>query len=72
MGDNATWRAARTADVWACVLCSNGCGLDVAVANGRIVGVRGRARDRINHGRLGPRLEAHPARLFPQCSLDGR
>jgi CBS domain-containing protein len=39
----------------ACVLCSNGCGLDIAVANGRIVGVRGRAQDRVNHGRLGPK-----------------
>ncbi|HVW80512.1 MAG TPA: nitrate reductase [Mycobacteriales bacterium] len=39
----------------ACALCSNGCGLDVAVAEGRIVGVRGRADDRINHGRLGPK-----------------
>src|SRR5947209_4294745 len=39
----------------ACVLCSNGCGLDIAVADGRIVGVRGRADDRINHGRLGPK-----------------
>ena len=26
----------------ACVLCSNGCGMDVAVAGGRIAGVRGR------------------------------
>ncbi|MFH8371709.1 molybdopterin oxidoreductase family protein [Streptomyces sp. NPDC018031] len=39
----------------ACVLCSNGCGMDVAVADGRIVGVRGRAQDRVNHGRLGPK-----------------
>ncbi|HEY7693960.1 MAG TPA: nitrate reductase [Gaiellaceae bacterium] len=39
----------------ACVLCSNGCGLDIAVADGRIVGVRGRPNDRINHGRLGPK-----------------
>jgi ferredoxin-nitrate reductase len=39
----------------ACVLCSNGCALDIAVANGRIVGVRGREADRINHGRLGPK-----------------
>ncbi|WP_225847025.1 molybdopterin oxidoreductase family protein [Streptomyces sp. HPF1205] len=39
----------------ACVLCSNGCGMDVAVADGRMVGVRGRADDRINHGRLGPK-----------------
>jgi anaerobic selenocysteine-containing dehydrogenase len=39
----------------ACVLCSNGCGMDVGVADGRIVGVRGREVDRVNHGRLGPK-----------------
>src|SRR3954465_5942280 len=39
----------------ACVLCSNDCGLDIAVKDGRIVGVRGRAGDRVNHGRLGPK-----------------
>src|SRR4051812_8642465 len=39
----------------ACVLCSNGCALDIAVADGRMVGVRGRGVDRINHGRLGPK-----------------
>ena len=39
----------------ACVLCSNGCGLDIAVAGGRMVGVRGRAGDRVNQGRLGPK-----------------
>lgn len=39
----------------ACLLCSNGCGLEIAVANGRMVGVRGRAEDRVNHGRLGPK-----------------
>jgi ferredoxin-nitrate reductase len=39
----------------ACVLCSNGCGLDIAVANDRIVGVRGRTEDRVNRGRLGPK-----------------
>jgi anaerobic selenocysteine-containing dehydrogenase len=39
----------------ACVLCSNGCGMDIAVHDGRIVGVRGRATDRVNHGRLGPK-----------------
>jgi anaerobic selenocysteine-containing dehydrogenase len=45
-------------DEWhssACVLCSNGCGLEIAVADGRIVGVRGRGEDRVNHGRLGPK-----------------
>lgn len=39
----------------ACVLCSNGCGCDIAVKDGRIVGVRGRASDLVNHGRLGPK-----------------
>src|SRR4051794_39839247 len=39
----------------ACVLCSNGCGMDIAVRGGRMVGVRGRERDRVNHGRLGPK-----------------
>jgi len=37
-----------------CVLCSTGCGMDIGVADGRIVGVRGRPTDRVNHGRLGP------------------
>jgi anaerobic selenocysteine-containing dehydrogenase len=39
----------------ACVLCSNGCGLDIGIKDGRIVGVRGRAEDRVNRGRLGPK-----------------
>jgi anaerobic selenocysteine-containing dehydrogenase len=39
----------------AAVLHSNGDGLDIAVADGRIVGVRGRANDRVNHGRLDPK-----------------
>src|SRR4051794_343754 len=39
----------------ASVLHSNGDGLDIAVRDGRIVGVRGRADDRVNHGRLGPK-----------------
>jgi anaerobic selenocysteine-containing dehydrogenase len=45
-------------DSWvrsACLLCSNGCGADIAVKDGRMVGVRGRASDRVNHGRLGPK-----------------
>ena len=29
--------------------------MDIAVKDGRIVGVRGRADDRVNHGRLGPK-----------------
>src|SRR5690348_12090501 len=39
----------------ACLLCSNGCGADIAVKDGRMVGVRGRAGDRVNRGRLGPK-----------------
>jgi ferredoxin-nitrate reductase len=39
----------------ACVLCSHGCGLDVGVLDGRIVGVRGHADDHVNRGRLGPK-----------------
>jgi anaerobic selenocysteine-containing dehydrogenase len=45
-------------DAWvksACLLCSNGCGCDIAVKEGRMVGVRGRERDRVNRGRLGPK-----------------
>jgi anaerobic selenocysteine-containing dehydrogenase len=39
----------------ATILHSNGDGLDIAVKDGRIVGVRGRAVDRVNHGRLDPK-----------------
>jgi ferredoxin-nitrate reductase len=45
-------------DAWvqtASVLHSNGDGYEFAVKQGRIVGVRGRAEDRVNHGRLGPK-----------------
>ena len=37
------------------MLCSNGCGCDIGVRDGRIVGVRGRAVDVVNKGRLGPK-----------------
>jgi ferredoxin-nitrate reductase len=46
------------AEAWAqtaSVLHSNGDGYDIAVRGGRIAGVRGRADDRVNHGRLGPK-----------------
>jgi ferredoxin-nitrate reductase len=63
----------------ACVLCSNGCGLDIGVHGGRIVGVRGRADDRVNHGRLGPKglfgwqANNSPDRLTgPLVRRDGR
>ncbi|GAB2966057.1 hypothetical protein GCM10017788_03810 [Amycolatopsis acidiphila] len=39
----------------AAVLHSNGDGLDLAVKDGRIVGVRGRTDDRVNRGRLDPK-----------------
>ncbi|MCZ2811570.1 MULTISPECIES: molybdopterin oxidoreductase family protein [unclassified Modestobacter] len=39
----------------ATILHSNGDGLDIAVKDGEIVGVRGREVDRVNHGRLGPK-----------------
>lgn len=45
-------------DSWAqsaSILHSNGDALDIAVKDDRIVGVRGRAVDRVNHGRLGPK-----------------
>jgi anaerobic selenocysteine-containing dehydrogenase len=51
-------RTIEDPDRWiqsACVLCSNGCGLDIGVKDGRIVGVRGRRVDVVNKGRLGPK-----------------
>lgn len=51
-------RVVEQPDRWvqsACALCSNGCGMDIGVKDGRIVGVRGRATDIANRGRLGPK-----------------
>jgi ferredoxin-nitrate reductase len=39
----------------ASLLHSNGDAMDIAVKDGRIVGVRGRPDDRVNHGRLDPK-----------------
>jgi anaerobic selenocysteine-containing dehydrogenase len=39
----------------ASILHSNGDAMDIAVRDGAVVGVRGRAQDRVNHGRLGPK-----------------
>ncbi|MFD1214234.1 molybdopterin oxidoreductase family protein, partial [Arthrobacter sp. GCM10027362] len=50
--------AEQDVDRWvqsACVLCSNGCACDIAVKDGHMVGIRGRAADIVNHGRLGPK-----------------
>ena len=49
---------AADVDRWvqsASILHSNGDALDIAVKDERMVGVRGRAVDRVNHGRLGPK-----------------
>lgn len=70
-------------DSWvrsACVLCSNGCGCEIAVREGRMVGIRGRADDPVNHGRLGPKglygswpWASQPGRLTrPLLRVDGR
>ncbi|KAI5449249.1 hypothetical protein NCC49_005165 [Naganishia albida] len=64
----------------ACVMCSNGCGADIGVSkDDKIVGIRGRAVDRINKGRLGPKgmcsweYNGHPDRLtFPQIRKNGK
>src|SRR5215208_175029 len=62
----------------ASVLHSNGDGIDIAVKDGRIVGVRGREVDRVNHGRLDPKdlygwqANASPDRLTrPLVRRDG-
>jgi len=39
----------------ASILHSNGDALDIAVKDGRIVGVRGRGVDRVNNGRVDPK-----------------
>ena len=47
----------------ACILCSNGCGLDIAVKDGRIVGVRGTRR---SPGQFRPSWSERRARLGRQ------
>lgn len=50
--------APETVERWvrtASILHSDGDAMDVAVRDGRMVGVRGRVTDRINRGRLGPK-----------------
>jgi anaerobic selenocysteine-containing dehydrogenase len=68
-------------DEWvptASILHSNGDALDIAVKDGGIVGVRGRADSRVNHGRLGPKdlfgwqANRSPDRLTrPLIRIDG-
>jgi len=77
---------AEEPDRWvqaSCFLCSNGCGVDIAVKDdrpgSRIVGVRGREADVVNRGRLGPKglyswvANASPDRLtHPLVRRGGR
>src|SRR4029078_5776201 len=62
----------------ASILHSNGDAMDIAVKDGRIVGVRGRDQDRVNHGTLdvkdlyGWQANASPDRLTrPLVRQDG-
>ncbi|MFC9065249.1 molybdopterin oxidoreductase family protein [Streptomyces harbinensis] len=61
----------------ASLLHSDGDAMDIAVADGRIAGVRGRAGDRVNRGRLGPKdlfgwqANASPDRLNRPLVRDG-
>ncbi|MEV5970391.1 molybdopterin-dependent oxidoreductase [Streptomyces sp. NPDC051921] len=63
----------------ASILHSDGDAMDIAVVDGRMVGVRGRAVDRVNRGRLGPKdlfgwqANASPDRLTrPLVREDGQ
>lgn len=63
----------------AAVLHSNGDGVDIAVKDDRIVGVRGRGVDRVNHGRVDPKdlfgwqANSSPDRLTtPLIRRDGK
>jgi ferredoxin-nitrate reductase len=53
-----------------CGICSIGCGVDIGVAGGQIVGVRGRTGHPVNDGRLGPKglnqyfANRHPSRAI--------
>jgi anaerobic selenocysteine-containing dehydrogenase len=72
----------ESVDRWvptASILHSNGDAMDIAVKDGRIVGVRGHAADRVNHGRLDPKdlfgwqANASPDRLTrPLVRVNGR
>ncbi|MDQ1043508.1 molybdopterin oxidoreductase family protein [Streptomyces sp. V4I2] len=72
--------AAHEVERWvpsASLLHSNGDAMDIAVRQGRIVGVRGRATDRVNRGRLGPKdlygwqANASPDRLTRPLVREG-
>lgn len=64
----------------ACVLCSNGCACDIAVKDDNMVGIRGRAVDQVNHGRLGPKglfgsipgMNSRDRLTHPMIRVDGQ
>ncbi|HBE45398.1 MAG TPA: molybdopterin oxidoreductase [Deltaproteobacteria bacterium] len=63
----------------ACALCYHSCGMEVAVENGRVVGVTGQKSHPLNQGRLCPKGEAaiehlyHSERLkYPLKKVNGR
>ncbi|MFF9571603.1 molybdopterin oxidoreductase family protein [Streptomyces sp. NPDC014685] len=71
---------ARMVQRWvqaASILHSDGDAMDIAVVDGRMVGVRGRAVDRVNRGRLGPKdlfgwqANASPDRLTRPLVREG-
>jgi anaerobic selenocysteine-containing dehydrogenase len=61
-------RTTEPAEAWiqsACVLCSNGCGLEIGVKGGRIIGVRGRADDHVNVGGWAQKVHGWEANNSP-------
>lgn len=53
-----------------CGFCSIGCGVDIGVSGGEIVGVRGRTEHPVNRGRLGPKgLNQYYANRHPSRAL---
>jgi hypothetical protein len=50
---------------------ANGDALDLAVKEDRLVGVRGRAVDRVNRGRLGPRTSSSGRLMTPLTASGG-
>ena len=53
----------------ACLLCSNGCGLDIAVKDGRIVGVRGQPDHPVSSG---PRVSTPGSPTIPSAAARRR
>src|SRR5262245_18643604 len=53
-----------------CGICSIGCGVDIGVTDGRIVGIRGRTGHPVKDGRVGPKgLNQYFANRLPSRAL---